>query len=95
MTQQTAMDKRLNRIEDQLDSMARAIVIGFEDAAKNRDLIREDLGRPIDIYARAVDTFAKQAEIYMQKTTALTRKVNRLERQIKQIAEHLDLKLSK
>ena len=89
------MDERLDRIEDQLDSMARAIVTGFDDAAKSRSLIREDLGQPIDIYARAVDTFAKQAEIYMQKTAALTRKVNRLERQIKQIADHLDLKLSK
>lgn len=89
------MDERLDRIEDQLDNMARAIVTGFDDAAKNRSLIREDLERPIDIYVRAVDTFARQAEIYMQKTAALSRKADRLERQIKQIAEHLDLKLSK
>ena len=81
-------------MDAQLERIAKAVTVGFEEARHDRSVIRDEVRQSIDIYSRAVDAYAKQAETYMQKMLALAQKVNRLERQIEQIAEHLHLKLS-
>lgn len=93
MTTQLTADQRLEKIDKQLEQIAKAVVTGFANADKNVDDVRDDIKKQIDIYARAVDAYAKQAKAYMQKMLALGAKVDRLERQIEQIAKHLHLKL--
>ncbi|MCE7936344.1 hypothetical protein DYH10_00920 [Candidatus Saccharibacteria bacterium CPR2] len=93
MSTANTLEKRLNNIDDHLERMAKLMVKGFADAAKDRQNVRDEVKQSIDVYARAVDAYAKQAETYMQEMLALGKKVDRLERQIEQIAAHLKLKL--
>jgi uncharacterized protein YukE len=94
MDQSEALDKRLDRIDAQLDRIVAAVVKNAEGTNHKIDSVETNLRTQIDIYARAVDAYAKQSETYMQEMLALGNKVDRLEKQIEQIAEHLHLKLS-
>lgn len=88
------IDERLDKIDNQLERIAKAVVQGFDHTDKKIEDTEANLKTQIDIYARAVDAYAKQSEAYMQEMLALAQKVDRLEKQIEQIAEHLHLKLS-
>lgn len=94
MAKGLTLDKRLDKIDGQLESLAKNMVKGFAALDKKIDDTESNLKSQIDIYARAVDAYAKQSETYMQEMLALAKKVDRLEHQIEQIAEHLHLKLS-
>lgn len=89
-----SIDERLDKLDDQLERIAKAVATGFDEAKRDREVIRDEVKQSIDIYSRAVDGYAKQSETYMQEMLALGAKVDRLEKQIEQIAEHLHLKLA-
>jgi archaellum component FlaC len=88
------LDKRLDKIDAQIEKMALTMVKGFAETDKKIEASEARLKNQIDIYARAVDAYAKQAKTYMQEMLALGAKVDRLEKQIEQIATHLNLKLT-
>ena len=71
MTKKAAtIGERFDRIDSQLERMAKAVVKGFDQTSKHQEAVKKELKQSIDIYARAVDAYAKQAETYMQEMLA-------------------------
>lgn len=52
------MADRFTETDVQIDSMAKVMVKGFATATKDRQIIRDEVQKTIDVYARAVDAYA-------------------------------------
>ena len=79
MSKVLTADERIEKMDFQLERIAKAIVTGFDNSSKELVATKHELKGQIDIYARAVDAYATQAETYMQEMLALGAKVDRLQ----------------
>jgi hypothetical protein len=51
MTKESTLDQRLDRIDDQLERIAKVVATGFETARQDQESVRAEVRQAIDIYA--------------------------------------------
>lgn len=92
MTQGLAIDKRLDRIDAQLDRIAAAVISGFDrmDKAVDVKADKADLERIYDL----LDKIAKQQEINDDERLVLGHQLEKLDRWVHDVAKKIGYELA-